>query len=460
MGIYGALATAVTGLKAQSFALENISGNIANSQTTGYKRMETRFVDLIPDAATSRQVPGAVLASSRSTNTVKGDIVGVDEDTYIAMSGQGFFVVDKPVDYSDGVPSFSGSDFFTRRGDFDLDKNGYLVNGAGYMLKGLKIDQATGNTFGSVPQVVQITNSFLAPVATTEVSYSINLPETPKTTASANSTAPNSELLAYGAFAVDPRPVPTGTGVIQAANAGSFIDGSVDGGSITVYTVSGSPVDVQLRWAKIDSVANGGADTWNLFYLKDSEATTTTTAWENVGQSYVFGTDNKLSPAVPTVALTGMEVNGVNVNGFNLLNHGTNGVTQYASLDGKSQVTKLTQNGFAAGEYDGVAIANNGRIVVSYTNGQLVEVAEVSVANFNAANQLKRLDGGIFSATSESGEAIYGTADIIASALESSNTDISEEFTKLIVTQQAYAAGTRIVASADEMLQEALNMVR
>ena len=74
MGIYGALSTAVTGMAAQSFALENISGNIANSQTTGYKRMETGFIDLIPDAAVGRQKPGAVLSYSRSTNDVRGDM--------------------------------------------------------------------------------------------------------------------------------------------------------------------------------------------------------------------------------------------------------------------------------------------------------------------------------------------------------------------------------------------------
>ncbi len=76
MGIYGALSTAVTGLRAQSFALENISGNIANSQTTGFKRIDTDFVDMIPDAAQQRQTAGSVLAYSRSTNNLQGDIKG------------------------------------------------------------------------------------------------------------------------------------------------------------------------------------------------------------------------------------------------------------------------------------------------------------------------------------------------------------------------------------------------
>ena len=140
MGIYGALSTAVTGLRAQSFALENISGNIANSQTTGFKRIDTDFVDLIPDAAQKRQTAGSVLAQSRSTNNVQGDVKGTSTETNMAINGNGFFVVEPAIGQSDGVAVFSGANYYTRRGDFELDKTGYLVNGAGYYLKGLPID--------------------------------------------------------------------------------------------------------------------------------------------------------------------------------------------------------------------------------------------------------------------------------------------------------------------------------
>ena len=74
MGIFGALTTAVTGMRAQSYALENISGNIANSQTTAFKRVDTSFVDLIPDNVPSKQLAGSVVANSRTTNNVQGDI--------------------------------------------------------------------------------------------------------------------------------------------------------------------------------------------------------------------------------------------------------------------------------------------------------------------------------------------------------------------------------------------------
>src|SRR3989442_10432375 len=76
MGIFGALTTAVTGMRAQSYALENISGNIANSQTTAFKRLDTSFEDLIPDQIPSKQLSGSVTANSRATNTVPGDLQG------------------------------------------------------------------------------------------------------------------------------------------------------------------------------------------------------------------------------------------------------------------------------------------------------------------------------------------------------------------------------------------------
>ena len=153
MGIYGALSTAVTGLRAQSFALENISGNIANSQTTGFKRVDTDFLDLIPDAPSAVQSSGSVLAASRATNTQQGDVKSVSKSTYMAVNGSGFFVVEPAIGQSDGSAVFGGSNYYTRRGDFDVDKSGYLVNGSGYYLKGLPIDTVTGNISSSLPQV-------------------------------------------------------------------------------------------------------------------------------------------------------------------------------------------------------------------------------------------------------------------------------------------------------------------
>lgn len=588
MGIYGALATAVSGLRAQAFALENISGNIANSQTTGYKRIDTSFVDLIPDAPLKRQVPGAVAANSRATNTTRGDIVAASNQTYMALNGSGFFVVEQKVGQVDSGAVFGGTDYYTRRGDFDFDKDGYLVNGAGYYLKGFAIDRNTGNVTGSVPEVIRLSNAFLPARATTSIEYALNLPELPEppaysagnigselitagdfmavppddpamaTGATLNGTANANTVMGFGeslTITIDGTPVvfdfydgdagpyggtnigidvQTATAVdidtalaaiqtglranggpaaahatvglnggvleitmgtntthsfqlattaaglgltadtygptfnslgvqvptIAANDADQFLAQSIAGGAITIYSENGAPVNVQMRWAKTNSVETGGQDVWNLFYLTDGNATGSEPMWRNAGVDYAFDADGSLTTAITTTPLNNLTVNGVNVGNITL-RHGTNGVTQFADANGQSRVTTLDQNGYGAGEFVSVAVNNSGRLVASYSNGQQIEVAALAIAEFNAPNMLRRLDGGIYAATSESGTAILGGDNaVIGAALENSNTDISEEFTKLIVTQQAYAANTRIVSSADEMLREALNMVR
>ena len=195
MGIFGALTTSVAGLRAQSYALENISGNIANSQTTAFKRIDTSFLDLIPDtgndAAARRQRD---LAHRASTNTVQGDVQAASVSTYMAINGDGFFAVQKPGSFTDNSPIFDGVDDYTRRGDFTLDKSGYLVNGAGYYLEGIPIDPTTGNLSGSAPQVLKFENDFLPAQATTKVTYRANLASYPLTTKH-DTSVPGSELL-------------------------------------------------------------------------------------------------------------------------------------------------------------------------------------------------------------------------------------------------------------------------
>lgn len=133
MGIMDSFSTSTLGMNVQSTALENISGNIANSTTAGYKRVETSFADLIPDTNGDSQVAGAVGAGSRLTNTIAGKITLNANPTNMALSGAGYFVVGQNTG-SDTTPAFSSQDLYTRRGDFTPDASGYLKNGAGYYL--------------------------------------------------------------------------------------------------------------------------------------------------------------------------------------------------------------------------------------------------------------------------------------------------------------------------------------
>jgi flagellar hook protein FlgE len=137
-------------------------------------------------------------------------------------------------------------------------------------------------------------------------------------------------------------------------------------------------------------------------------------------------------------------------------------MTQFADNSGMATTTQLKQDGYGAGEFISVGISDEGQVIASYTNGETRAVAQIVTASFSNPNALKRGDGGTYTATTESGEPIIDQsgAGIVGSSTEASNTDISEEFTKLIVTQQAYSANTKIVTAADEMLKEALNMIR
>jgi flagellar hook protein FlgE len=777
MGIFGALTTAVTGLKAQSFALENISGNIANSQTTAFKRVDTSFQDLIPDTSPTKQLSGTVQATSRATNTVQGDFQSASIGTFMAINGDGFFIVQKPSSFIDSRPTFDGSNLFTRRGDFQTDKDGYLVNGAGYYLMGIPIDSTTGNLTGSVPQLLQFQNDFLPAEPTTQIEYRANLPAYPLTpahdkdivgselmnpatysaspiagapapakitgfgaslTADAAASVTGTQVLpgtmvAGGTFTINGQnvniqagmtpaqvltainaavslngtggftgggatvggapaaititeaglnggapvsvstivstdtvaqvatkinaaldaatggdagisvdgssgqlvwtsrngTVPTlagdsatldsighlagnrvgtvgtvppgmlaatvngagqlvlesvnadtaiaiggsapalltevglavstinptnlltqsavapgqtltikvgaspmltitfGTGggqvstmaelqtalagltggmasvntttgniAITAASLGdsiqmggtatasnfgirttqalpsnqqvlgldqtTFVNQTLGGGAITCYDVSGAPVNVQMRWGKVDSstLGVGHSDVWNLFYQVNTNATGTQVAWQNAGVNYRFDPNGQMNPLVANTTLTNVAINGINLGTLQVV-HGSGGMTQFSDPNGTAQVNLVQQDGFPAGSLQSVAVSDKGRVVGTYSNGRTLDLAEITLANFNGPNQLKRLDGGAFAATDNSGPPVLGApGKIVGSSLEGSNVDIADEFTKLIVTQQAYSANTRVVTTSNQMVQDVLNMLR
>jgi flagellar hook protein FlgE len=601
MGIFGALTTAVGGLRAESYALENVSGNIANSQTTAFKRIDTAFLDLIPQTALTAQLAGGVTTASRSTNSVQGDVQSASVATFMAINGSGFFAVQKPGSISDGAPTFDGVDRFTRRGDFQLDKSGFLVNGAGYYLEGIPIDPTTGNPSGSSPKVLKFQNDFLPAQKTTRIDYRANLASYPLTTRHDTSVL-GSELISPSSFSVGHNPLvlgtpaapftdastsgtvqsnkalpsvpntgattlsgaspsdsiganfavndtitvdgtvvtfvaagavgnqlnitdsistllnkidsitgtaipssisggaitlhsgttadlsvassnPTafaalgfagtatatrggggtvGTGQVIGADNTTFLDQSVGGGAVTSYDVSGAPVNLQFRWAKTDSVSLGAGhtDTWNLFYQVNPNATGTQVAWQNVNTNFTFSASGQMSPAVSSVTLTNATVNGVSL-GSPVVNFGSGGVTQFSDANGNVQVNQIQQDGFPAGQLQSVGVSTNGRITGNYSNGRNLDLAEISVAKFNGTNFLKRVDGGAFEATDESGQALFGKGGtIVGSSLEGSNTDIADEFTKLIVTQQAYSANTKVITTSNTMVQDLLNVLR
>jgi flagellar hook protein FlgE len=745
MGIFDALNTAVAGLQSQSYALQNISGNIANASTVGYKGINTTFEDLVAQSATpTSQVAGGVTALSQQTLTTAGTVSSSTVATNMAINGDGFFSVQKPTSVVDNQPVFNGVTDYTRAGDFQVNANGNLVNGAGYYLMGVTVDPKTGNPLGNVPQVLQFQNNFVPAQPTTNIQYAANLPTVPQTTASTTATpgtlvadggldpsafsanplvlgtpatafgdntvtgaaalntssfpgwtpgpinantalsstavgtttgnvVPNlsapavvssgatllsgtapanalsssfavndtitvngqvitfvsgaavgnnqvsitdnittllgkidaisgttnpstispttgkitlndntsalsvksSNASAFGALGfsgtvtpptnslqssfvagnsitVDASPASTitfytgtapapvagttfvnlatatvgsllstidgitgtgnpstinastgaitlhtgtaqdlsvasgaagftalsfgttmsaartgggtaGTGFVLGADLTTFNSESVSGGAVTAYNAAGTPVNLQFRWVKSDSSALGNPhqDTWNLFYQSDSTATSTQPAWTNVGVNFTFNSDGSLSsPAGSAITIPGVKVNNQALGNITL-NLGSGGLTQFASTTGAATINQIQQNGYAAGQLQSVAINNNGLVVGTFSNGQNLDLASVTLSHFNGTNYLQALSGEAYAVTSQSGPAIAGASGTISgSALEGSNTDIADEFTKLIVTQQAYSANTKVITTANDMVQDLLNVLR
>jgi flagellar hook protein FlgE len=608
MGIFDALNTSVAGLQAQSFALQNISGNIANAQTTSYKRIGTSFVDLVPEATTpDRQVAGAVTAYARSTISSQGTVSAAPVATFMAINGDGFFSVQRASGITDNVPVFSGATNYTRRGDFQVNANGNLINGAGYYLMGVAVDPKTGNPLGNVPQVLQFQNSFVPAQATSSIQYAANLPTTPTTPASATALA--GTLLAAGGlnpsdFSANPLPLGTpaplygdnisvgvaasnkaspsvpittatalsgaspsdsittsfsagdtitidgttitfvasgagvnqlnvtdtigtlfakinaltgvmptinsttgaitlhtgtvqdltitcggptgvaafgalgfttplnvartgggtiGTGTVVGNDLVVFQKESISGGAVTAYNSAGTPINMQMRWAKTDSAALGSPhqDSWNLFYQSNPNATGSQVAWVNVGTTFTFGANGALtSPTGSAVAVPNVSVGGQSLGNLTI-NVGSGGLTQFASTSGSATINTISQNGYAAGQLQTVAISNSGLVIGTFSNGQNLNLAQVTLSHFNGTNYLKSLDGGAYAVTDQSGPPILGSSGTISgSSLEGSNTDIADEFTKLIVTQQAYAANTKVITTANTMVQDLLSVLR
>lgn len=460
MGIFGALTTAVSGLRAQSYALENISGNIANSQTPGFKRVDTSFVDMIPELPYRSEVAGSVNAFSRLTNTLSGDLTQSGISTNAGISGPGFFAVQQSVGYSGNQPIFGGVDLYTRRGDFQMDKDGFLVNGAGFYLRGTTIDPITGNIVGNGSDVIRISSDPVSSRKTSEILYKANLPTRPATE-DAELDNPDSVLyrnpdgtLPSSAVTTS---VPSGSAPgVTGADETDFLRQSVSGGAVTVYNDVGTPIDLQLRWAKV----SGSPDTWNVFYQENSTAGNADVAWRNIGAAITFDSSGRMN-APYSFDLASVVVDGVTLDNLSL-NFGERGLTQYSTSSGLVQASTIEQDGYPSGTLASVAVMSDGRIVGNYTNGRTVPVAQIQVVQFNADNALRRLDGGVYERTLESGLPIIGLngSSIVGGYVEGSNTDIAEEFSKMIVTQQAYSANTRVVSTTQQMMTEVINMVR
>jgi flagellar hook protein FlgE len=136
------------------------------------------------------------------------------------------------------------------------------------------------------------------------------------------------------------------------------------------------------------------------------------------------------------------------------------------SFNAVSAAGSITQNGAPAGQVDSVAINSSGEIVATFGAGQTVVVGQLALANFNNPKGLVKMGSNRYGESQAAGSANIGTpgsggrGGIIGNALESSNVDIAQEFTRMILAQRGYQANSRSITTADEILVETLGLKR
>ena len=450
--LFGALDTAVSGLSAQSAAFSNISDNIANSQTTGFKGTDTSFADYLSTSTAVTNDSGAVVARPEYNNEKQGTVSASSNPLALALDGHGWFQVSQQSG-TGASSTISATTEYSRDGDFSLDDTGHLVNGSQQVLNGWMAN-AAGVIDKSQQVPITISQSALQPTATGNVTLAANLPApTAYSAASPYTTAASVNVYDskgnVHAVTLDYTQTGADTWKVALNAAGSSVPSlgtaNLTFGATAAAGVTGSDATAPAGTISSVNVAGGTAGT------VDGVSTLTATS--------------AASSSAATLSFTADFGEGAQTVKLNLGNYGgTTGLTQYA---GTAYVPgTLTQDGAAAGNYTGTTTQTNGDVINTYDNGQTKLVAEIPVAELANSDALQRQNGQGFTATIGSGAAVVtdlanaGGTTLSTSSVEASNVDIATEFTKLIVAQQAYGANSKVITTANAMMTQTINIIQ
>ena len=432
MSLTGALASAVSGLRAQSAQMAAVGENIANTSTIAYKTRNVDFRSLVVGNTTrSGLSSGGVVFSTYQKIGSQGLIQTTDSVTDIAINGNGFFVV------SDDLNNQPSGYTYSRNGNFRTDDEGFLINTEGYYLLGQRTDDQglvtalNSNDLNSV-EPININAISGTAQATTEVRFDLNLPaDAAALDTYQNSIEVNDSLGVSHSITI--------TWLKQAANQwrATF--------SQPIQPNSNPPVVTgALTTAGVDDfidITFNGDGSINAFSMNPPQLNIT--GWTSGANNQTIDLD------MGTVGLT-------------------DGITQF-SANGATpdlEIFLIDQDGVRFGQLSGVDINNEGIVTAFFENGVRLPVFQVPIATFPNPNGLTPINGTIYDEAEEAGNLNLrrpnqgNAGGIVASAVELSTTDTSEEFNKMIVAQQAYSSAAQVVNTADELFDELIAAVR
>lgn len=432
------LNTGVTGLKAESDALSVNADNIANVNTVGFKSQRAIFADQLGRsilAGTTSNNPGSgVRVASVQVMHKQGTLSNTGISTDLALSGDGFFTLSGTVD---GVTS----NFFSRNGQFQLDHEGYLVNSTGLSVMGYAA--AADGTFEASLSAIKVPTAAIPPKITENITLVANL--------DSNATEPADATGAVIAW--DPQD-PSRTSNFSTSI--TVYDSLGNGHSLDVYfrktnTANTYEYHVLASGAELTPAAAG-----NVEVGAGTLAFTDAGALDTFTETTAIAVD--FANATPGQAITLDFGSQVSAGGT-----GLDGITQFA---GKDNISSQSQDGYTSGEFAGVSVDGEGVVRGLYTNGEKLAISQLGIAKFTSNEGLGRAGNQLFMQTRDSGEAAMGVAGsggraaVSSGTLEMSNVDLAEEFVGLIQHQRAYSANSKVITTADDMLQELLNIKR
>lgn len=397
----------LSGLNASSKSLEVIGNNVANAGTVGFKQSQAQFADVYASSLTgagSSNIGIGTKVAQVAQQFTQGNITASNNPLDIAINGGGFFRL-----------SDNGSVTYSRNGQFQLDKSGYIVNANGSRLTGYTAN-ASGVLSAGSPADLMITTSDIAPNVTTKASAVLNL--------DSGSAIPTTTPFSIS----DPTSYNNAT-------------------SVSVYDSLGNAHTLQTFYVKTAS------NTWDVYASSDGvaigAAAVGTIAFSSAG-ALISGSPVAISVPATTGASTPFTVN---------MDYA--GTTQFGST---FSVNSMKQDGFTSGKLNGFNTSGDGTIVGRYTNGQSAVLGQVVLSNFSNPNGLQPLGNNVWAETANSGQPLVGTPGsgplgvLQSSATEDSNVDLTAELVNMITAQRNYQANAQTIKTQDQVMQTLVNL--
>jgi len=399
----------LSGLNAASRALDVISNNVANSSTVGFKGSSALFSDVFASAMNGATGSGGQVGIGTSTSAIaqrfeQGGITATSNPFDLAINGGGFFRM-----------SGEGAIAYSRNGQFDVDKDGYIVNQGGYRLTGYPAN-ASGTILPATPVELRIDTADLPPNPSSAIELGLNLDSRDTTPVNAFSET-------------DPTSYNSST-------------------SVTVYDSLGNDHILTMYFRK----SAGG--TWDVYQSLDggTAATTGTQLTFDGAGLLTGGSSQPLSLTIPA---------SYGANTPQAVTLDFTGTTQYGRDFG---VNRTTQDGYSSGSLSGMSVSEDGILQGRYSNGQTRNLGQVVLANFSSPGGLVSLGDNLWAESPSSGQPLVGAPGsgnlglLASGSVEDSNVDLTAELVNMITQQRAYQANAQSIRTQDEVLQTLVNL--